>query len=103
MDSIKKIIIIQKLQKAEGENITYFQKDRKNPSEIGYNWGCVSNDYWQFKTDNSQERWSNKKKLMEINQYKCINVQTLQSQVQDSVGNEELHEERQGQANNESR
>ena len=40
---------------------------------------------------------------MEINRYKHINMQTLQSQVQDSVGNEETHEETQGQANHESR
>ena len=40
---------------------------------------------------------------MEINKYKRINVQTLQSQVQDSVENEETHEETQGQANHESR
>ena len=41
--------------------------------------------------------------LMEINKYKHINVQTLQSQVQDSVENEETHEESQGQANHELR
>ena len=41
--------------------------------------------------------------LMEINKYKHIYMQTLQSQVQDSVGNEETHEETQGQANHESR
>ena len=34
---------------------------------------------------------------------KCINVQTLQSQVQDSVENDKTHEETQGQANHESR
>ena len=31
--------------------------------------------------------------LMELNKYKCINVQTLQSQVQDSVENYKTHEE----------
>ena len=40
---------------------------------------------------------------MELNEYKRINVQTLQSQVQDSVENEETHEETQGQANHEPR
>ena len=40
---------------------------------------------------------------MEINKYKCINRQTLQSQVQDSVENEETHEETQGQAKHELR
>ena len=40
---------------------------------------------------------------MEINKCKCINVQTLPSQVQDSVENDETHEETQGQANHESR
>ena len=40
---------------------------------------------------------------MEINKYKCINVQTLQQQIQESVENEETHEETQGQANHESR
>ena len=34
--------------------------------------------------------------LMEINKYKRINMQTLQPQVQDSVENEETHEETQG-------
>ena len=34
--------------------------------------------------------------LMEINQYKHIKVQVLQSQVQDSVENDETHEETQG-------
>ena len=33
--------------------------------------------------------------LMEINEYKHMNVQTLQSQVQDSVENEETHGETQ--------
>ena len=46
-----------------------------------------------FKTDITQERRSNKIFLMEINKYKCINVQTLQSQVQDSGENEKTHEE----------
>ena len=41
--------------------------------------------------------------LMEINKYKHINMQTLQSQIQGSVENEEKHEETQGQANHESR
>ena len=40
---------------------------------------------------------------MEINKYKRINVRTLQPQVQDSVENEETHEETQGHANHESR
>ena len=40
---------------------------------------------------------------MEINKYKCIIGQTLQSQIQESVENEETYEETQGQANNESR
>ena len=40
---------------------------------------------------------------MEINKYKCINVQTLQSKIQDSVENKETHEETQGQANHKSR
>ena len=40
---------------------------------------------------------------MEINKYKPINVQTVQSQVLDSVENDKTHEETQGQANNESR
>ena len=31
--------------------------------------------------------------LMELKKYKCINVQTLQSQVQDSVENYKTHEE----------
>ena len=41
--------------------------------------------------------------LMEINKYKHINLQTLQSQVQDSVENLETHKETQGQANQEPR
>ena len=41
--------------------------------------------------------------LMEINKYKHINVQTLQSQIQDSVENKETHEETQGQANHKLR
>ena len=41
--------------------------------------------------------------LMEINNYKHINVQTLQSHVLDLVENAETHEETQGQANHESR
>ena len=41
--------------------------------------------------------------VMKINEYKCINVQTLQSQVQDLVENEETPEETQGQANHESK
>ena len=41
--------------------------------------------------------------LLEINKYKYINVQTLQSQVQDSVEKHKTHEEPQGQANHESR
>ena len=40
---------------------------------------------------------------MEINKYKHFNVQTLQSQIQDSVENKETHEETQGQANHKSR
>ena len=40
---------------------------------------------------------------MEINNYKRLNVQTLQSQVQDSVENEETHEEKQGLDNHKSR
>ena len=40
---------------------------------------------------------------MEINKYKHINVQTLQSQIQDSVENKEAHEETQGQDNHKSR
>ena len=40
---------------------------------------------------------------MEINKYKRINVQKLQSQIQDSVENKETYEETQGQANNKSR
>ena len=34
--------------------------------------------------------------LMEINKYKCINMQKMQSKVQDSVENKETHEEMQG-------
>jgi excinuclease UvrABC helicase subunit UvrB len=41
--------------------------------------------------------------LMEINKYKHINVQTLQSQIQDSVENKEAQEETQGQDNHKSR
>ena len=41
--------------------------------------------------------------LMEINKYKRNNMQTLQSQAQESVENEETHEETHGQANHESR
>ena len=41
--------------------------------------------------------------LMEINKYKHMKVQTLQSQVQDSVENEEIPEETQGQDNHASR
>ena len=40
---------------------------------------------------------------MDINKYKRINVQTLQSQIHDSVKNKEKHEETQGQANHKSR
>ena len=40
---------------------------------------------------------------MEINEYKRINMQKLPPQVQDSVENEETHEEKQGQANLESK
>ena len=40
---------------------------------------------------------------MEINKYKHINVQTLQSQIQDSVENKEAQEETQGQDNHKSR
>ena len=40
---------------------------------------------------------------MEIIKYKRINVQTIQSQVQDSVENDETHGETQGQPNHESR
>ena len=40
---------------------------------------------------------------MEINKYKHINVQTLQSQIQDSVENKEAHEETQGQDTHKSR
>ena len=36
--------------------------------------------------------------LAELNKYKHINVQKLQPQVQNLVGNEETHEETQGQA-----
>ena len=36
--------------------------------------------------------------LMELDEYKRFNVQKLQPQVQDSVENEETHEETQGQA-----
>ena len=41
--------------------------------------------------------------LFQITIEKRINVQTLQSQVQDSVGNEENYEETHGQDNPESR
>ena len=41
--------------------------------------------------------------LMKVNKYKCINVQTLPSEVQDSVENDKTHEETKGQANHESR
>ena len=41
--------------------------------------------------------------LMEINKYKHINMQTSQSQIQDSVENKKTHEETQGQASHESR
>ena len=40
---------------------------------------------------------------MEINKYKHINIQTLQSQIQDSVENKEAHEETQGQDNHKSK
>ena len=40
---------------------------------------------------------------MEINKYNCINVQTLQSPIQDSVEIKETHEETQGQANHKPR
>ena len=40
---------------------------------------------------------------MEINKYKLINVQTLQSQTQDSLEYEKAHEETQGQDNHKSR
>ena len=40
---------------------------------------------------------------MEITEYKCINVQTLQSHIQESVENKETNEETKGQANQESR
>ena len=40
---------------------------------------------------------------MEINKYKHFIVQTLQSQIQDSVENKETHEETQGQTNHKSR
>ena len=36
--------------------------------------------------------------MMEINKYKRIIVKTLQSQIQESVENEEAHKETQGQA-----
>ena len=39
---------------------------------------------------------------MEINKYKRINVQTLQTQALDSVENDKIHKETQGQANHES-
>ena len=39
--------------------------------------------------------------MMEIIEHKHRKVQTLQSQVQDSVENEETHDESQGQANHE--
>ena len=38
-----------------------------------------------------------------LNKYKHINVQTLQSHIQDSVENKEAHEETQGQDNHKSR
>ena len=41
--------------------------------------------------------------MMEIKKYKCITVQEMKSQIQDSVENKETHEETQGQANHESR
>ena len=41
--------------------------------------------------------------MMEMNKHKHINVQTLQSQIQDSVENKEAHEETQGQDNYKSR
>ena len=41
--------------------------------------------------------------LIEINKYKRINMQTLQSQVKDSVENYKIHEETQGQGNHESK
>ena len=40
---------------------------------------------------------------MEINKYKRINVQALQSQIQDLVKNKESHGETQGQATHKSR
>ena len=40
---------------------------------------------------------------MEINKYKHINVQTLQSEIQDSVENKEAHKETQGQESHKSR
>ena len=40
---------------------------------------------------------------MEINKYKRIKLQTLHSQVQDSVENKGKHEETQAQTNHESR
>ena len=41
--------------------------------------------------------------MMEINKYKLINVQTLQSHIQDSMENKVTHEETQVQANHKSR
>ena len=41
--------------------------------------------------------------LLQINKYKCINVQSLQPQVQNSVESDKTHEETQVQANHESR
>ena len=41
--------------------------------------------------------------MIEIKKYKCITVQKMQSQIQDSVENKETHEETQGQASHESR
>ena len=41
--------------------------------------------------------------LIEINKYKHIIVQAMQSQIQDSLENKEAHEEIQGQGNHKSR
>ena len=62
----------------------------------------------QIKIDNLKQIILKKNKalqnfLMEINKYKCINMQTLHSEVMDSVENYKIHEEAQGQVNHESK
>ena len=83
---------------------TYFKKDSPKPCKIGnIHKLCV-----QITIDNLKQIKLRKEEaipnfLMEINKYKHINMQTLQSQVQDLVENEETPEETQRQANHETR